>query len=67
MKHNFTLRYWKDDGWYVGQLEEVPSVVSQAETLEDLENNIQEVYSLLFDDAAEAPTESVAKELVLEV
>ena len=48
MRHQFTLRYWQDDGWFVGQLEEVPNVMSQGETLEELETNIQEVYSLIF-------------------
>ena len=67
MKHNFTLEYWIDDGWYIGQLKEVPSVFSQGETLEELEGNIQEVYSLLFEDSSETHINAVTKELILEV
>ncbi len=67
MRHQFTLRYWQDDGWFVGQLEEVPNVMSQGETLAELETNIQEVYSLLFDDSVVIPEFSSVKELELEV
>lgn len=43
----FTLEYWKDDGWYVGRLKQVPGVFSQGETLEELEDNIREAYALM--------------------
>jgi predicted RNase H-like HicB family nuclease len=46
LKH-FTLGYWIDEGWYVGRLEEVPSVFSQGESLEELEENIREAYHLM--------------------
>ncbi len=67
MTHNFTLRYWLDDGWYVGHLEEIPNVFSQGETMNELEKNIQEVYSLLYEDTKEAPITSKTKELELVV
>lgn len=47
MKRPFTLVYWLDNGLYIGELKEIPNVFSQAETLEELEKNIQEVYWLL--------------------
>jgi predicted RNase H-like HicB family nuclease len=46
----FTLFYWMDDNWYVGKLLEVPGVFSQGETLEELKENIKEVYQLMMDD-----------------
>ncbi len=46
MLRRFTLEYWSDDGWYVGKLKEVPGVFSQGETLQELEENIQEAYQL---------------------
>ncbi len=49
MYRNFTLEYWKDDTWYVGRLKEVPGIFSQAETLLELEENIQEVYHLMLE------------------
>ena len=50
MTRNFTLEYWKDKSWFVGQLKEVPGVFSQAKTLAELETNIQEVYQLMIEE-----------------
>jgi len=47
MSTRFTLEYWQDGVWFVGRLLEVPGVSSQGETLEELQENIQEVYDLL--------------------
>jgi predicted RNase H-like HicB family nuclease len=67
MLHSFTLEFWEDDGWYVGKLKEVPNVFSQGETLEQLESNIKEVYSLMFNDDMEPPVLAQTKELMIEV
>jgi predicted RNase H-like HicB family nuclease len=45
----FTLEYWQDEGWYVGRLKEVAGVMSQGETLAELEANIREAYQLMQD------------------
>lgn len=50
MKHEFTLEYWEDDGWYVGKLKEVPGVFSQGETLAQLEENIADAYRMMSDE-----------------
>ncbi len=42
IQHNVTLEYWEEDGWLVGQLREVSSVVSQAKNLGELESNMRE-------------------------
>lgn len=65
MTRQFTLEYWIDDDWYVGRLREVPGVFSQGETLEELEQNIQEVYELMIKDQAQfkPPTPASTKEL----
>ena len=47
MLRHFTLQYWRDDGWFVGQLKEVPGVFSQGETLAELEENIGDAYRLV--------------------
>ena len=52
MKRHFTLEYWIDDDWYVGTLKEVPGVFSQGETLEELEENIRDAYTLMVEEAA---------------
>ena len=51
MKHEFTLEFWEDDGWFVGKLKEVPGVFSQGETLQELEENIADAYQLILQDA----------------
>ena len=49
----FTLEYWTDDGWYVGRLKEMPAVMSQGETLEELQAMIRDAYHLIVSDASE--------------
>lgn len=49
MRKTFTLEYWIDDDWFVGRLKEIPSVFSQGETLEELEENIRDAYQLMLD------------------
>ena len=49
----FTLEYWKDDGWYVGRLKEMPAVMSQGETLEELQAMIRDAYQLIVQDSIE--------------
>ncbi len=50
----FTLEYWKDEGWYVGRLKEMPSVMSQGETLEELQEMIRDAYQLMTQDASDS-------------
>ncbi|BCX81562.1 hypothetical protein MIT9_P1140 [Methylomarinovum caldicuralii] len=68
-KRTFTLEYWRDEGWYVGRLKEVPGVFSQGATLEELEENLQEAYRLMLEEDAASqdlpPMET--KEVVLDV
>jgi predicted RNase H-like HicB family nuclease len=49
-ERTLTLEYWKDGEWYVGQLREVPGVISQGMTLEELEQNIQDAYQLMMQE-----------------
>ena len=48
-----TLEYWKDDGWYVGPIKEVPGVFSQRETLSELEENGRDAYQLVMEEQQE--------------
>ena len=48
MERHFTLEYWIDDEWYVGKLKEIPGVFSQGKSLDELEENIRDAYSLMF-------------------
>ena len=68
MERWFTLEYWKDEGWYVGKLKEVPGVFSQGETLKELEENIREAYQLMLEDEDFSPsTKILSKELEIQV
>lgn len=50
MKRFFTLEYWQDDGWLVGQLKEAPGVFSQGKTLEELKENIRDAYRMMHNE-----------------
>ena len=47
------LEWWKDGDWYVGQICELPGVLSQGATLEELRANIREAYGLVMEDYRE--------------
>ena len=69
MLRHFTLEYWIDERWYVGRLREVPGVFSQGESLEELEENIRDVYRLMIEGEgvlALPQTAIMAKELGVE-
>jgi predicted RNase H-like HicB family nuclease len=46
----FSLEYWIDNNWYVGRLKEVPSVFSQGESLEEVEEKIRDAYQLMLEE-----------------
>ena len=68
LKH-FTLEYWIDDNWYVGRLKEVPGVFSQGKSLEELEENVRDVYYLMVKDEIShwAMAQTQTKEIGIEV
>ncbi|MEA1895316.1 MAG: type II toxin-antitoxin system HicB family antitoxin [Euryarchaeota archaeon] len=69
MLRHFALEYWIDESWYVGRLREVPGVFSQGESLEELEENIRDVYRLMIYEGgglALPQTAIMAKELGVE-
>jgi predicted RNase H-like HicB family nuclease len=68
MRRTFTLEYWQDEGWYVGQLREVPGVFSQGETLPELEENIRDAFELVLEDSGKPVLRTVQqKEIEVEV
>ncbi|HEC31336.1 MAG TPA: type II toxin-antitoxin system HicB family antitoxin [Deltaproteobacteria bacterium] len=36
--------YWKDDDMWLGYLEEYPDYMTQGETLEELKENLRDIY-----------------------
>jgi predicted RNase H-like HicB family nuclease len=47
MTTSMTLLYWESDKFWLGELLEHPEVMTQGETLDELERNIKEAYHLM--------------------
>ncbi len=67
MKRKFTLIYWIEDGWYIGKIKEVPGVFSQGENLKELQENIQDAYSMMMEETSEEVPKGKTKEILLKV
>ena len=67
MLRYFTLEYWVDEGWYVGRLKEVPGVFSQGKSLQELEENIRNAYSLVIEEEEPPVAQIQTKEIGVEV
>ncbi len=50
----FTLDVERDGRWYVGQLREMPEVISQGRTLAELRRNLRDAYELFQRDRGAA-------------
>jgi len=62
------LNYWISDGWYIGKLKEIPNIMSQGETLDELKDNIKDAYNLMMEDDANIPSSDVkVTEILLEM
>ena len=64
MKTKLTLVYWKSEKFWLGKLLEYPEVMTQGETLEELEENIKDAYRLLV--LGDVPEEHQTKTITLE-
>ncbi len=64
MPARFTLVHWNHNGWCIGIPKGVPEVFSQGETLEELEDNIRDVYELMCADTNDAIPEDAWTTLV---
>jgi predicted RNase H-like HicB family nuclease len=47
MERRVTMVYWKADQFWLGKLLEYPDLMTQGETLEELEENLRDVYRLM--------------------
>ncbi|OHB68995.1 MAG: hypothetical protein A2W17_01620 [Planctomycetes bacterium RBG_16_41_13] len=63
MKTKMTMVYWKGEKYWLGKLLERPEIMTQGETLEELEENIKDAYLLMVMD--DVPEEYQTKEIVL--
>jgi predicted RNase H-like HicB family nuclease len=47
------IKYWQDDNWWLGYIEEYPDYMTQGKTLEELKENLASLYEELTDGKIE--------------
>lgn len=65
MEAKMNMIYWREDNFWVGKLLEHPEIMTQGESLEELEENMKDAYVLMAMD--DVPKEHEIKELALSV
>ena len=50
IKKQMTLEYWQENGWFEGRLKEIPDVLGQGQTLDELEDHVREDCAALVSD-----------------
>ena len=63
MKTKMTMVYWKGQKYWLGKLLEHPEIMTQGQTLEELEENIKDAYLLMAMD--DVPDEHEMKEIAI--
>jgi len=63
MSRHLQMVYWKGEKFWLGKLAEYPEIMTQGETLEELEQNLRDAYqSMVLDDV---PAHYEIKEIVV--
>jgi len=47
MKKKMTMIYWKGEDFWLGRLRDHPEIMTQGETLEELEENLRDAYRMM--------------------
>ncbi|MCK5036210.1 MAG: type II toxin-antitoxin system HicB family antitoxin [Candidatus Sabulitectum sp.] len=63
MKARMNMIYWKSDRFWLGKLLEHPEILTQGETIEELEENIKDAYLLMAME--DVPEKYETKEIVM--
>jgi hypothetical protein len=63
VKTKMTMIYWKGERFWLGKLLEHPEIMTQGETLDELEENIKDAYLLMATD--DVPERYMMKEIAL--
>lgn len=63
MNTKMNMIYWKGESFWLGKLFEHPEIMTQGETLEELEENIKDAYFLMAMD--EVPAEHQMREIAV--
>jgi len=65
METKLKMIYWKGKQFWVGKLLEYPEIMTQGETLEELEENMKDAYMLMAME--DVPEEHDVRELALNI
>ena len=65
MKTKLKMIYWKGERFLLGKLLEHPEIMTQGETLEELEENLKDAYMLM--TMEDVPEKHKVKELTLAI
>ena len=65
METKMKMVYWKGEKFWVGKLIEHPEIMTQGETLEELEDNLKDAFLLMAMD--DVPEDRKIKELAVTV
>lgn len=65
MKNMLKMVYWKNEKFWLGKLLEHPEIMTQGETLEELEENLKDAYILM--TLEDVPDKYKIKEIALTV
>jgi predicted RNase H-like HicB family nuclease len=63
MTQSLKMIYWKGEKYWLGKLLEYPEIMTQGETLEELEENLRDAFKLMVLD--EVPEDYQTKEIAL--
>jgi predicted RNase H-like HicB family nuclease len=63
MNAKLTMLYWKGEQYWVGKLLERPDIMTQGETLEELEENLRDAYMMMVTE--DVPDSYQVKEITL--
>ncbi len=61
--NSFTMLYWKEDKFWLGKVLEHPEIMTQGETLDELEENMKDAYRLMVME--DVPQDYQTKEIVV--
>ncbi len=65
MNQKFNMVYWKGEKYWVGKLLEYPEIMTQGETIAELEDNIKDAYLIM--TMGDVPAEHQIKELEMKI
>jgi len=63
MNTKIKMVYWKGEKFWLGKILEHPEIMSQGETIEELEENLKDAYKLMLMD--DVPSDYQLKEITV--